>query len=67
MSYYDVFVMLMDCSDDSDKWKYKRRSTVLGKHHEYKKELWEHHCEGGGCMKDPRNVAAMQDDDEVPF
>lgn len=59
MSYYDVFVMLMDYSTDSGDWTYKRRNTVLGKWHEIKKSMWEYHCDEGGCPNDPRNIAAV--------
>lgn len=74
MRYYDVFTMLMDNSDDSDEWKYKRRGTVLGAWFAIKQTMWEYHCEEGGCLNDPRNVegpniVAIGDalEGEVPF
>lgn len=76
LRYWDVFVMLMDYSEDSAEWTYKKRATVLGKWHEIKKSMWEYHCEEGGCPEDPRNVAATASnlvlegdayEDEVPF
>jgi hypothetical protein len=43
LTYQDVFVMLMDYSDDRTEWRNKRRGTILGKWHQCKKELWERH------------------------
>jgi hypothetical protein len=45
LKYHDVFVMLMDYSDDRADWKHKRRGTVLGKWHQHKKELWQRHID----------------------
>lgn len=79
LRYYDVFKMLMDHSEDSGDWSYKRRHTVLGKWFEIKQQMWSYHCEEGGCPNDPRNVAAEHhivtlgdavegfDADESPF
>lgn len=58
LRYYDVFTMLMDNSDDTADWTYKRRSTVLGKWFSIKSEMWGYHIDEGGCPNDPRNVAA---------
>lgn len=37
--------MLIDNHDDTSKWKYKRRRTILGKWHQIKRELWRYHTE----------------------
>jgi hypothetical protein len=44
-SYYDIWTMLMDHSEDPADWKYKRRGTVLGMWHQTKKEMWERHLD----------------------
>lgn len=63
LRYYDVYVMLMDYSEDTKDWTYKRRNTVLGKWFQIKQSMWDYHVNEGGCPQDPRNVAAS----EVPF
>ena len=57
-SYYDVFLMYWSADSDPNTWKYKRRSTVLGKWHQIKKELWEQHL-NGYCVKEL--------EDAIPF
>jgi hypothetical protein len=59
--YYDVFSMLMDYSEDSSDWKYKRRGTVLGKWHQMKLEMWQEHVDRGACIRDPRNEEALNE------
>ena len=41
LTYDQVFAMMMDGSDDSKDWRYKRRRTVLGFWHELKLQLYE--------------------------
>jgi hypothetical protein len=60
LKYLDVYTMLMDYSDDPADWKNKRRGTVLGKWHEFKKQMWSHHVDEGGCPLDPRNKKATR-------
>ena len=68
LRYYDVFLLLMDYSDDSNDWSYKRRNTVLGKWFEIKQQMWKYHCDEGGCPEDPRNQEAYHaDEDPIPF
>lgn len=72
LRYYDVFTLLMDYSDDSAEWKYKRRRTILGKWFEIKQSQWAYHCDEGGCEKDPRNMKSVAEviggfDDEDDF
>ena len=75
LRYFDVFVMLMDYSDDRAEWKYKRRGTILGHWHAIKKSMWDYHCDEGGCELDARNIAARalhevqheSEIDTVPF
>jgi len=55
-TYREVYVMLMDYSEDNADWKYKRRNTILGKWHQMKKEAWAHHRDDGECLSDPRNM-----------
>lgn len=45
----------------------KRRRTVLGKWHELKRQLWEHHVDLGGCEQDPRNLVETRFEAGVPF
>lgn len=40
LTYQQVFDMLKDNSDDSSKWRYKKRGTVLGLWHQLKMEMW---------------------------
>lgn len=40
LSYDDVKRMLWDESQDSADWRYKRRGTVLGLHHQLKLEMY---------------------------
>jgi len=42
-TYQDVYRSLMDCSDNPEDWKYKRRHTILGYWHMIKLEEWAHH------------------------
>lgn len=63
LQYDDVYELLKDHSEDKNDWTYKRRHTVLGKWFEIKQSMWDEHCNEGGCLMDPRNIAA----DEVPF
>lgn len=57
-TYYAVFDLLKDYSEDSGEWRYKRRHTVLGKWRQIKREMWYAHVELGACDKDPRNIEA---------
>lgn len=43
MSFGDVRMMLWVGDPDYDKWKYKRRHTVLGLWHSIKKSMWDEH------------------------
>lgn len=50
LTYQEVFDRLKDFDEVTSKWSYKRRGTVLGKWHQYKKEAWSQHineCIGG--------------------
>ena len=68
LRYHDIFVLLMDYSEDPDEWKYKRRHTVLGKWFEIKQQMWQYHCDEGGCDRDPRNLEVVrEDEDPIPF
>lgn len=68
LCYYDVFVMLMDYSEDSADWTYKRKATILGKWFQIKQQMWKYHIDEGGCDNDPRNVAVSNVIlGEVPF
>ena len=42
-TYRDIYVLLWVASEDSSKWRYKRRHTILGKWHQLKMELWNEH------------------------
>ncbi len=57
LRYEDVYELLKVTGE----WKYKRRHTVLGKWFEIKQQMWDYHCNEGGCELDPRNVAAQVD------
>lgn len=68
LRYHDVFILLMDYSEDPDEWKYKRRGTVLGKWFQIKQQMWLYHTDEGGCPEDPRNLEAERaHEDPVPF
>lgn len=58
MTYQQVYDLLKDNESDPEKWKYKRRHTILGNWFAMKQQLWAQHTEEGGCEKDPRNIAA---------
>lgn len=66
LTYRDVYAMLWVGSDDPATWKYKRRSTILGFWHQWKKSLWEEHQEW--CRKQAEYEAEQEAlADEVPF
>ncbi len=72
LSYNEVFELLMDYSEDSADWSYKRRHTVLGKWHQIKREQWDYHINRNGCPETPLNIAPQSEPlesnyDEVPF
>ncbi len=46
-TYKDVKLMSWDNSDDTKKWTYKRRGTVLGRWFAIKQELWAMHIDTG--------------------
>jgi len=46
LTYKEVYDMFWSTSDDPNEWKYKRRSTVLGKWRQVKRELWDRHIYG---------------------
>lgn len=43
LTYQDVWSMLADNSPDPADWRYKRRRTILGAWHQFKRELWQRH------------------------
>ena len=47
LTYRDVWEMFRDDSEDSSKWKYKRRRTVLGAWHEIKLQLYHQAVDEG--------------------
>lgn len=57
-TYQAVFELLMDYSEDTADWKYKRRGTILGKWHQMKRELWQRHIDVD-CEQHPNNIAAL--------
>lgn len=62
LTYREVYIMLMDNSDDPQEWKYKRRATVLGYWFGLKQEMWKMHqweCEQQLLFERAQN--------EVPF
>ena len=52
--YQDVFEMLWAPSDDPDRWRYKRRGTVLGLWHQIKQTEWKRHLDT--CTEDESAV-----------
>lgn len=47
LTYQDVFDLLKDNEENSSKWRYKRRRTVLGFWHQLKKEMYERAIDSG--------------------
>jgi hypothetical protein len=47
LSYQDVFEMLKDNHEDSKRWRYKKRGTILGAWHQVKLELYHRAVEAG--------------------
>ncbi len=43
LRYRDVFEMLWVPDNSPQKWKQKRRHSVLGKWHEIKQKMWSQH------------------------
>lgn len=49
--------MLWVGDDDSSKWRYKRRNTVLGLWHQIKKEMYERYVDAAyGPCPEPNDV-----------
>jgi len=44
-------------SDDPKDWKYKRKSTILGKWHQFKVQMWNDHL--GQCNGAEESGAAL--------
>ena len=47
-NYSEIYQMYWVPDQDSSKWVYKRRNTILGKWHQIKLELWKNHLEKCG-------------------
>jgi hypothetical protein len=62
LTYREVYAMLWVGSDDSSKWRYKRRNTVLGAWHQFKMELWAEHINGCEYLAEH-----LYEEEEVPF
>lgn len=45
LSFSDIWAWYWTSDEDSSKWRYKRRRTILGKWHQTKKEGWRMHVE----------------------
>lgn len=77
LKYKDVFQWLWSISPDPADWRYKRRRTILGRWHSFKKEMWEAHkvaCEEAAMQVGSEREAAtflivdeMAAVDGVPF
>lgn len=51
-TYHSIYCMMWSGSDNPEDWRYKRRHTVLGFWHAYKKQLWEYHLATCGHAED---------------
>lgn len=69
LTYRQVWEMLRDDSDDSTRWRYKRRGTILGMWHQIKLQLYHQAIDAGWNptvkRKRHRKVSAVAN--VVPF
>jgi hypothetical protein len=59
-TFADIVAMLWRPEHDPSQWVHKRRNTILGKWHQIKLELWEHHL--NNCKNVPLEDIGEIDD-----
>jgi len=63
LTYRDVFGMFWVGGKDPSTWKQKRRNTILGRWHQLKLEMWDHHletCKNGQNSKQTNAPLVLQ-------
>ncbi len=59
LDYFEVYSMYWSDDPDSDKWRYKRRGTILGKWYEIKQGMWANHLETCRPVEQTREAAPI--------